>query len=571
MKQLKYILPLLLTIITLSIYNFIETQATTNQYQLTFQENKFVDNSITQIINNNDWNITTPTEIINNTLILNNTQYVSLIRFYDINGNFVDGISLTTSNELTVSIPTNSYYFTLVSREPFTSSYNSNISYSNFQTVVAFHSTPAPAYTLDYLDDGLPYISDIRISNDLNDTLFEAHHLIEIDSSTVYDPFTTLELVTWNERDPNEVLLSDWVPLETVTITYIKTNTSNGIHTNYFYLNSLNFATASNGQLVFKLDNDTVTTLATIEHSSEETTNQNDFPNGLDYEIPLDVTFYEYRVIPGQPPFNVQLGPQSTQNIYPFEFIEFPTLQSIEGYTFDRWQITNATNLDAINPNESLIYDYTTITSGNLTLLHSIDVDPSLPILLIPLYTELSQYVVTFLDYDNTFISSGLVTQGESAPLPTEPTRVGHTFAYWEPPVADVQGNITTVAQYTTNTYQVTWRNTDFSTLKIETVAYSGLATAPTIQGFTQLQWSPDPTQPITENTTIVLVGSTPISSLPSPTSLTDLFTAVLGSSVGAILTLGTIDLFGIQLSSLIYLFIFGSLALTFLKIIRGN
>jgi uncharacterized repeat protein (TIGR02543 family) len=237
---------------------------------------------------------------------------------------------------------------------------------------------------------------------------------------------------------------------------------------------------------------------------------------------------------------------------------------------------------------------------------------------------------------------------GQPASPPLIPTRNGYTFVGWLPPIADIQGNITTVAQYTPNTYLVTWtsdgteikanqeahdtvilnhapsvtkenhtligwkidptetlvtsgqlvtgplsltavwqeaqtytvvwRDPSFNTLKIEYVIESGLATPPTYNpgtGFILTGWSPDPSQPITANTTFVaLVTTAPTP--PPPTTpenyspIADLFGGVIGASVGAIMTLGTIELYGIQLNTLIYLFVSMSLGLWILKAIRG-
>jgi hypothetical protein len=261
-------------------------------------------------------------------------------------------------------------------------------------------------------------------------------------------------------------------------------------------------------------------------------------------------------------------------------------------------------------------------------------------------WTQIPEYTVTFLDWNNSLVGTVTVEQGETATPPFVPTRTGYTFSSWLPPVANIQGDITTVAQYTANTYlvtwtsdnievksgqaphdstilshapaitkqnytltgwtidptttlvtsgqlitgplsltavwesvptyTVTWRDVDFSTLKIEYVIESGLALAPVYVADSGLQlvgWTPDPTQPITEDTTFIAVveqiPTTP--TVPSDYSpISDLFGGVIGASIGAVMTLGTIDLYGIQLSSLIYLFISMSLGLWILKAIRG-
>jgi hypothetical protein len=264
------------------------------------------------------------------------------------------------------------------------------------------------------------------------------------------------------------------------------------------------------------------------------------------------------------------------------------------------------------------------------------NVMPSQNITVYVLWEQLITYDVTFLDWNNASIGTVTVEQGETATPPFIPTRTGYTFNSWLPPVANVQGDITTVAQYTANTYlvtwtsdnievktgqapydstilshapaitkqnhtllgwtidptttlvtsgqlitgplsltavwesvptyTVTWRDVNFSTLKIEYVIQSGLAVAPIYVAGSGLQlvgWTPNPTQPIIEDTTFIAVVEqipiTPPTGTVNATGLTDLFAGVFGAIVGSIMILGTIDLYGIQLASLFWLFFAGT------------
>jgi hypothetical protein len=126
-------------------------------------------------------------------------------------------------------------------------------------------------------------------------------------------------------------------------------------------------------------------------------------------------------------------------------------------------------------------------------------------------------------------------------------------------------------------TYTVTWRDPSFNTLKIEYVAENGIAIPPTYDpgsGLILTGWTPDPTQPITANTQFiatVTTAPTPPPTIPTNYSpIADLFGGVIGASIGAIMTLGTIELYGITLNSLIFLFVSMSLGLWILKAIRG-
>jgi hypothetical protein len=260
---------------------------------------------------------------------------------------------------------------------------------------------------------------------------------------------------------------------------------------------------------------------------------------------------------------------------------------------------------------------------------------------------------VIFKDYDGTTLATRTVNQGESVTdLPPNPTRQGYTFSHWEPPVTNIQGNLETFAQYTINTYLVTfiadglligqqnvahgsglntstipiptkqgftfqhyryvtnginivfnintdvitapleliavfaeiptytitWRDPAFNVLKIETVNSGLTGTPPNYipnSGFTLVGWTPDITQPVTQNIQYIAIvqevttsGITPIPIDYNP--ITDLFGGVIGASVGAIMTLGTIELYGITLNSLIFLFISMTVGLWILKAIRG-
>jgi hypothetical protein len=218
-----------------------------------------------------------------------------------------------------------------------------------------------------------------------------------------------------------------------------------------------------------------------------------------------------------------------------------------------------------------------------------------------PPVTNIQGNLVTFATYDQnsylvTFVSDGQligsqnVLHGEfidpsNVPIPT---KQGFTFTNYT--LNGIVFNISTdeilfptelIANFQEiPTFTVTWRDPAFNVLKIETVNSGMTGTPPNYDpgsGFVLVGWSPSPTNPITANSNIIAVvqaqettsGVTPI----TPTDynpISDLFGGVIGASVGAIMTLGTIDLYGIQLSTLIYLFVSMSLGLWILKAIRG-
>lgn len=259
-----------------------------------------------------------------------------------------------------------------------------------------------------------------------------------------------------------------------------------------------------------------------------------------------------------------------------------------------------------------------------------------------PTYSQIPTYTVTFENYDGTVLGTDTVQQGESASAPIVPARTGYNFTGWLPPIADIQGNITTVAQYTPiiytitwqqngnvlrtdqvaydellptppdsqdplrvivgwftddtqqeidlttytverniilvsaneliPSYSITWRDPSFNTIAITTVASGVVPIPPSYvadSGFILTGWTPTIVE-ASENTQYIAV----VEPAPEQTSgtiiyrtqlpddydgITDLFGGVFGAIVGTIMILGTIDLFGVQLSSLFWLFFAGS------------
>ncbi|MBQ5504087.1 MAG: InlB B-repeat-containing protein, partial [Oscillospiraceae bacterium] len=101
-------------------------------------------------------------------------------------------------------------------------------------------------------------------------------------------------------------------------------------------------------------------------------------------------------------------------------------------------------------------------------------------------------YTVTFKDWDGTVLKTEEVEQGGSATAPANPTRVGYTFTGWDVAFNNVQSDLVVTAQYTINTYTVTFKDWDGTVLKTQTVNYGGAATAPadpTREGYTFIGW----------------------------------------------------------------------------------
>ena len=121
-------------------------------------------------------------------------------------------------------------------------------------------------------------------------------------------------------------------------------------------------------------------------------------------------------------------------------------------------------------------------------------------------YTEpLATYTVTFVDWNGTVLKTQEVEKGSNATPPSNPNRTGYTFSGWSGSYTNITSNVTITAQYTINSYTVTFKDWDGITLKTETVNYQSSATAPanpTRQGYTFTGWSGNYTN-VTSNLTI--------------------------------------------------------------------
>ena len=69
----------------------------------------------------------------------------------------------------------------------------------------------------------------------------------------------------------------------------------------------------------------------------------------------------------------------------------------------------------------------------------------------------INTYTVTFEDHDGSFISSSSVNHGSDATAPVDPTRVGHTFTGWDVAFNNITSDLTVTAQYTINSYTLTY------------------------------------------------------------------------------------------------------------------
>ena len=105
---------------------------------------------------------------------------------------------------------------------------------------------------------------------------------------------------------------------------------------------------------------------------------------------------------------------------------------------------------------------------------------------------SINTYTVTFKDWNGTVLNTQQVQYGGAATAPANPTRTGYTFTGWDKAFTNVTANLVVTAQYSANTYTVTFKDWNGTVLKTQQVQYGGAATAPanpTRTGYTFTSW----------------------------------------------------------------------------------
>ena len=105
---------------------------------------------------------------------------------------------------------------------------------------------------------------------------------------------------------------------------------------------------------------------------------------------------------------------------------------------------------------------------------------------------EPTYYTVTFKDWDGAVLATQTVEEGTAAIAPADPTREGYTFTGWDVAFNNVTSDLVVTAQYTINTYTVTFKDWDGTVLSTQTVEHGSAATAPadpTREGYTFAGW----------------------------------------------------------------------------------
>ncbi|MFA9370525.1 MAG: leucine-rich repeat protein [Labilibaculum antarcticum] len=104
----------------------------------------------------------------------------------------------------------------------------------------------------------------------------------------------------------------------------------------------------------------------------------------------------------------------------------------------------------------------------------------------------INSYTVSFQDFDGTLIESEELSYGSAATAPSNPTRTGYSFTGWDAVFDYITDNITVTAEYLINTYTVSFEDYDGTLLTSEELSYGSAATAPsnpTRTGYTFIAW----------------------------------------------------------------------------------
>jgi hypothetical protein len=92
---------------------------------------------------------------------------------------------------------------------------------------------------------------------------------------------------------------------------------------------------------------------------------------------------------------------------------------------------------------------------------------------------SINSYTVTFVDWNGAALKTETVKYGHGATAPADPTRTGWTFAGWDAAFNNITGDLTVTALYQINTYIVTFVDYDGTVLSTQTIDYGSGAVAP--------------------------------------------------------------------------------------------
>jgi hypothetical protein len=625
-KTLSTIMIVLTAIISLTLTT-PQIEASTTNYNFNFLSNSYYTTNNGNIATDTRYHATSKIQILNNSIIVNNKDLIVAIFFWN-NDTFLGYITppnqtsyytasnaLYTFNNNVITAPTNSTHFSIQGSNN-AGTYINLTSFTTFQTLTVSYSSPAPTVTT------IPAEQTSQFS-----TLLQGYT-----TPGTLSPAPTEVGWYWNQGTSTPTTSSNKLLHDGSFNYYAPADVSayaralSGLNPNTTY--SARFYVIQNGQ-TYLGNTIQFTTQQQTEHTvpiPTHTVNVNlaatiTFPAitvGNEWSITSrgwvwtdDGTTPTLQNTLSPSPFNSPVGNNNQYIINPV--LDYSTTYSYRQYVTDGTNIRYSDVLTFTTPAQTFQvefrdWDGTLIATRTVSQGEAVTDLPPNPTRVgftfnswQPPVTNIQGNLVTFATYDQnsylvTFISDGQligsqnVLHGEfidasNVPIPT---KQGFTFTNYT--LNGIVFNISTdeilfptelIANFQEiPTFTVTWRDPAFNVLKIETVNSGMTGTPPNYDpgsGFVLVGWSPSPTNPITANSNIIAVvqaqettsGVTPI----TPTDynpISDLFGGVIGASVGAIMTLGTIDLYGIQLSTLIYLFVSMSLGLWILKTIRG-
>lgn len=106
---------------------------------------------------------------------------------------------------------------------------------------------------------------------------------------------------------------------------------------------------------------------------------------------------------------------------------------------------------------------------------------------------QATQHTVTFKDWNGTTLKTQTVASGGAATAPANPSREGYTFKGWDKSFTSVTSDITVTAQYEINKYTVIFNDYDGTELDRQTVTHGSTAETAVIpkrEGYRFTGWS---------------------------------------------------------------------------------
>lgn len=91
----------------------------------------------------------------------------------------------------------------------------------------------------------------------------------------------------------------------------------------------------------------------------------------------------------------------------------------------------------------------------------------------------INTYTVTWKNWDGSTVSTTQVEHGKAATPPANPTRPNYTFKAWDKAYSNITSDITITALFDIAQYTVKFLDHDNSVLNTQTVSHGGTATPP--------------------------------------------------------------------------------------------